>query len=136
MASRLNKRFRWKIALTSLMLLHGLVHAAPAPEPDPGPSPDPSALAVISDDFSGSDSGDELFLEVVLNGSHTRKVAHFNHDGAHWHASVATLRQLGFRLPGDAPDVRIDMASVDGMSVNYDEPRQLLHVTAPAAMLD
>ena len=136
MASRLNKRFRWKIALTSLMLLHGLVHAAPAPEPDPGPSPDPSALAVISDDFSGSSSGDELFLEVVLNGSHTRKVAHFNHDGAHWHASVATLRQLGFRLPGDAPDVRIDMASVDGMSVNYDEPRQLLHVTAPAAMLD
>ncbi len=120
-------RSRSARCLASVLLLQGLASAAPAPEP--------AALALIPEKAGvGAGAGEDLYLEVVLNGTSTRRLAHFTRTGARLHASTSTLRALGFVLPGD--DAVVDLAAIDGVSVRYEEARQQVEIGAPPALLD
>ena len=121
-----------------------MLHALAAAEPAPDAAMDASGMSVIADPAGdavdagiGSGSGQDLYLEVVLNGNPTRRIAHFHRDGAHFWAGADTLRQLGFRtLPAAAADGRIDIAAAAGITLDYDEAHQRCAIGAPPAMLD
>jgi outer membrane usher protein len=128
MAQRSIMRSRSARCLASVLLLQGLASAAPAPEP--------AALTLIPEKAGvGAGAGVDLYLEVVLNGNPTRRIAHFTRVGARMQASTTTLRELGFVLP-TASDARVDLAELDGVSVRYEEARQQVEISAPPAMLD
>ncbi len=116
-------------------LLHGLATAAPDPGPTPDPVPDPSSLTVIPERASAG-IGQDLYLEVMLNGNPTRKIAHFIRDGERLRASAATLRELGFRLQDRNGDASFDLREIAGTSFRYDEERQRVEIDAPAEQLD
>jgi outer membrane usher protein len=134
MASPSIKRSRSATCLASALLLQGIAAAAPAPDPDPGPA----ALSVIPDRMAGSAGvGQDLYLEVVLNGNATRRIAHFTRDGAHLYAAADTLDQLGFRGLHDAGGGNaIDLAAFSDIAFTYDEERQRVEITAPPGRLD
>lgn len=134
MARRSIKHLRSATCLASALLLQGIAAAAPAPDP----AMDPAALGVIADGTPiGADAGQDLYLEVVLNGNPTRHIAHFLHDGAHLYAGIDTLRQLGFRgLPAATDGHPLDLAALPGVSVQYDEHGQRVEITASPALLD
>src|ERR1035437_10095155 len=93
------KRLRSATCLASaLLLLQGIAAAAPAPDPAMDPAAMSVTMRVIPDRMStGAGAGQDLYLEVMLNGNPTRQIAHFRRDGAHLYAGVDTLLQLGFR---------------------------------------
>jgi outer membrane usher protein len=133
MASRSNKQFRSAICLASALLLRGL--AVAAPEPDP--APDPVAMTVIADSAEPrAGTAEDLYLEVVLNGNPTRRIAHFTRDAAHFRAAASTLRELGFRLPAGEGGASVDVGNLVGVTLNYDAARQRIEITAPPALLD
>ncbi|MEO6928901.1 MAG: fimbria/pilus outer membrane usher protein [Casimicrobiaceae bacterium] len=81
--------------------------------------------------------GQDLYLEVVLNGSATRRIAHFTRDDTHFYAGSDTLRQLGFRnLPEVAQGGRYDLAALPEVSFAYDEEHQRCTISAPPRLLD
>jgi outer membrane usher protein len=112
--------------------------AAAAPAPDT--AMDASSMSVIADRSDAGPSapakgGQDLYLEVVLNGSATRRVAHFTRDGAHLRVSADSLRQLGFRLPAQEQG-SIDLGSLSGVSFHYDEETQRVEITTSPALVD
>jgi outer membrane usher protein len=133
MASRSIKLCRSAISLASALLLQGI--AAASPDPAPEPVMDPSGLTVIADRASAS-IGQDLYLEVILNGNPTHQIAHFVHDGHRLHASADTLHQLGFRVPARDGDSSLDLESLPGVTFHYDEERQRVEIIAPPALLD
>lgn len=73
----------------------------------------------------------DLYLEVVLNGVHTRRVVHFAQtaDGR-FLAWPDNLRNVGLQL-GDGDDDRyIDLASLPGIAYRYDAPNQRMLLDA------
>lgn len=138
MESRSSKRFRATICLASALLGPTVAVAATDVAADSG-SADAAGISVIPDASatpSGSNStGDDLYLEVVLNGNDTRQIGHFVHEGEHFRASAETLRKLGFRLPADTPPT-IELHSLPGVSAQYDEGAQKLEITAPFDLLN
>lgn len=138
MASRSTKLSRSAICLTSALLLAGIAAAAPASGPLTLAANDASSISVISDASTGSlqpGDGESLYLEVVVNGNATRKIARFVRDGDAFRVSADTLRELGFRL---APTDRgaIDVAALPGVAVHYDVATQRLEITTPAALVE
>ncbi|MGN6729520.1 MAG: fimbria/pilus outer membrane usher protein [Rhodanobacteraceae bacterium] len=105
---------------------------------DSGAAMDSSGVSVIPDAptaSTGEPSGEDLYLEVVLNGNDTHQIGHFVHEGEHFRASAETLRQLNFRLPADAP-ATIGLDSLPGVVVHYDQTAQKLDITAPFDLLN
>ena len=138
MASPSIKRLRSATCLASALLLQTIAAAASAPD---APM-DASSMSVIADsgdaaaDVSAA-AGQDLYLEVVLNGNPTRRIAHFTRDGAHFYAGSDTLRQLGFRnLPAVGPTSRLDLAALPEVAFAYDEERQRCAITASPRMLE
>jgi outer membrane usher protein len=84
---------------------------------------------------SVAEGGESLYLEVVLNGNETRRIAHFSRSEGHLRTGAETLRQLGFRLPAEAAST-IDLAELSGVSWQYDASRQRMLITAPERLLD
>ena len=85
-------------------------------------------------DASPTSPGDEvLYLQVILNGTDTGKIARFVRDDAGLHASADTLRQLGFRIDGMAGSISLD--SLPGLVVHYDAAMQQLRLDAPLSLL-
>lgn len=139
MASPSIKRLRSATCLASaLLLLQGIAAAAPAPDPAMDPAAMSVTMRVIPDRMStGAGAGQDLYLEVMLNGNPTRQIAHFRRDGAHLYAGVDTLLQLGFRrLPGAASDRPLDLATLADVAFHYDEERQRVEITAAPRLLD
>lgn len=138
MESRSSKRFRATLCLASALLGPAAATAATEAAPDSGAAMDPAGISVIPDSSVGSvgeSAGEDLYLQVVLNGNDTRQIAHFVHAGEHFRASAETLRKLGFRLPADAPQT-LTLDSIPGVSVHYDEGAQKLDITAPFDLLN
>jgi outer membrane usher protein len=96
-----------------------------------------AAPAVIDDigDSIDMGSGEDLYLDVVLNQQPTGRLAHFrDRDGA-LYASRGTLRQLGFKLADAGADpVRVD--SLPGVKVDYQINDQRVAIDAPLSQLD
>jgi outer membrane usher protein len=139
MESRSSKRFRATICLASALLAPATAATAASDvAPDSGSAMDAAGVSVIPDTPSsstGDSAGEDLYLEVMLNGNDTHQIGHFTREGEHFHASSETLRKLGFRLPADAPPT-IELGSIPGVVVHYDEPAQQLDITAPFDLLN
>jgi outer membrane usher protein len=105
---------------------------------DSGSAMDASGISVIPDAptaSTGEPGSEDLYLEVVLNGNDTHQIGHFVHEGEHFRAGAETLRKLSFRLPADAP-ATIELDSLPGVVVHYDEAAQKLDITAPFDLLN
>lgn len=138
MESRSSKRFRATICLASALLAPTLAVAATDAASDSGTAMDSSGISVIPDAPSastGDSGGEDLYLEVLLNGNDTHQIGHFVHEGEHFRASAETLRKLSFRLPADAP-ATMELDSLPGVVVHYDEASQRLEITAPFDLLN
>ncbi|MCK9469713.1 MAG: hypothetical protein M0Q49_09875, partial [Porticoccaceae bacterium] len=82
-----------------------------------------------------SDTGEELYLEVTLNGNVTRKIVHFVRSGDVFRASTDALRELGFRLSPAEHGV-IDVAALPDVAVHYDVAAQRLEITTPPDLVE
>ncbi|RZI87699.1 MAG: fimbrial biogenesis outer membrane usher protein, partial [Variovorax sp.] len=133
MATRRSKASRQPNArVDAARLLCGLLalalHSAHAAEPSQ-PTTAPTAVNVVDNPLAGA-RGDDLFLELSINGN-PQGLVHFGlRDNALW-ASAATLRKLGFALPPDASDP-VRLASLRGVDVRYDAGLQTVAITASA----
>lgn len=82
----------------------------------------------------------ELYLAVTLNGVPIEEIKPFFMQRGALFASAATLRELGLKWPGSdtasSQAGQVALASLAGLQVNYDEPRQRITLTAPLALLD
>jgi len=138
MESRSSKRFRATICLASALLAPTVAVAATDAASDSGSAMDASGISVIPDAptaSTGEPGSEDLYLEVVLNGNDTHQIGHFVHEGEHFRAGAETLRKLSFRLPADAP-ATIELDSLPGVVVHYDEAAQKLDITAPFDLLN
>lgn len=79
-------------------------------------------------------TGENLYLEVTLNGNPTKTIGHFVRNGARFHASADTLREIGFILSAETQGL-IELTSLQGVQVDYNAALQRLGVTAPANMI-
>ncbi|MDD2874952.1 MAG: hypothetical protein PHG21_15130, partial [Azoarcus sp.] len=98
---------------------------------------DASVVAVIADATEGGlqpDAGENLYLEVTLNGNATHKIAHVVRSGDAFRISADALRELGFRLPSAEQRV-IDVAALPGVAVHYDVAAQRLEITAAPKLI-
>ena len=134
MANRPTRRFRLARRLASGLVIAGLASEVLAETPDAAVDPG-SAIEVIADSGGGGGFGETLYLEVVLNGNETHKLAVFSRDGDRFIAASDTLRQLGFRLPENA-GTRIELDTLPGVSYHYDESRQRIEISASGEVLD
>ncbi|MES2400762.1 MAG: fimbria/pilus outer membrane usher protein, partial [Pseudomonadota bacterium] len=79
----------------------------------------------------------DLYLAVTLNGVPVDELKPFTLQRGVLSASAATLRELGLKWPGsDTASAQVSLASLPGLQVSYDEPRQRIRLTAPLALLD
>lgn len=134
MASPSIKFLRSATCLASALLLQSIAAAASALD-----AAGMSVIADRSDTYADAavSIGQALYLEVVLNGSPTRNIAHFTRDGAHFYAGSDTLRQLGFRnLPDGTQGARYDLAALPDVTFAYDEEHQRCTISAPPRLLD
>ncbi len=122
--SRSSRRYR-ALRIASLLLAHVPLCCAATPGVD--------AMAVQE----LADAQQTLFLDVVMNGTHSRELLQFELVGGRLHARAGVLHTLGFRLedvaPGDPP---IDLASLPGVRVDYDAARQRVAIDAELRLLD
>ncbi|HKE49709.1 MAG TPA: fimbria/pilus outer membrane usher protein [Rhodanobacteraceae bacterium] len=136
MANRPSRRCRLARRLASGLLSCAVASDLLAEAPDAGYDP-ASAIEVIADAAGGSATGggEVLYLEVVLNGNETHKLAGFSRTGDAFRASADTLRQLGFRLPKDSGE-SVDLGALPDVSYRYDASRQRIEITASERVLD
>ena len=117
------KKFRCPPSLTKVLLLQVLLIGATDASDVPA-SPTPSLILGAGD--TGV-RGNDVYLDLTLNGS-TRGVVHFvERDGELW-AGVATLKELGFILSGNTTDP-VRLKSLAGLQVNYDVAHQSVTLT-------
>ena len=135
MANRQSRRSRLAHSLASGLLFCAVARNTLAEAPDGAGLPVANAIEVIADAGGGAGSGDVLYLEVVINGNETHKLAGFARDGDDLRAGADTLRQLGFRLPEDGAS-SVDLDALPDVSYRYDESRQRIEISAGAAVLD
>ncbi len=134
MASRSNRLSRSATCLASALLLPGFAAAASAGAASAG-GPDVSVVQDASVPGPAAGLGEDLYLEVVLNGNDTHQIAHFIRAGDSFRVSADTLRKLGFRLSADKQG-ETDLAALPGVSVHYDEAAQQLEITAPPGLVE
>lgn len=133
MASRWIRHSLSATCLTSVLLLGVIATTSPAAFARDG-----SDLLLIADATpaaSKTSKGENLYLEVTVNGNPSGKIAHFVRDGAHFNASADTLRTLGFRLAEETQGT-IDITSLQGVQVDYNAAYQRLDITARADLVD
>lgn len=79
-------------------------------------------------------AGEDLYLEVVLNGTRTEKLMHFVRRGEALCAQAADLRGLGFALPpGDDERCLLD---IPGVRYTYDVGQQRVNIEVPTERLN
>jgi outer membrane usher protein len=136
MARRPRKTCRWPIALAEIALLQALCmqtgFAADATA-DAAASSGPALLDDAGAYNSATYGGEDLYLMVTLNGT-AKGLVHFGYRNDELWASVATLRQLGFRLP-DATSDPVRLRDL-GVKIAYDPSQQTVDMVAPLSLLD
>ncbi|HVI56922.1 MAG TPA: fimbria/pilus outer membrane usher protein [Luteibacter sp.] len=124
---RPSRRWSWTRTAASLLALDAAAMHALAREADPVPPPatvQPRERLV----------GEDLYLEVILNGTATERLVHFTRRGEALCATATDLRGLGFALPpGDDERCLPDMP---GLHYTYDVGQQRVTVEAPLDRLD
>ena len=137
MALRPRKQHRWPIALAEALILQAsLVSASLAMNT----AADSSGAAVAGLDAAtesgaaGGAEGSEVYLEIIINGA-DRGLARFTYKDNDLYAGAAALRELGFVLPADTPDM-IRLTSLRGVHAKYDASRQTVTVNAPLELLN
>ena len=102
--------------------MHAIAHdTEPAPPP---PTVQPRTRLI----------GEDLYLEVVLNGTTTERLVHFTRRGEALCATATDLRGLGFVLPpGDEERCLPDLP---GLTYTYDVSQQRVTVSAPLDQLN
>lgn len=118
-------------ALLPLALLAGM---APAMAAGDAPAAMALLLASAGEPHVAGASGQDVYLEVTLNGMR-RGLVHFGERAGTLWAAAATLRQLGFVLPAGTPDP-LPLATLPGVQAQYDRARQSVAITAPLDLLD
>lgn len=85
-----------------------------------------------------ADAAQPLYLEVHINRSNIAKLARFELSGQTLSASVATLRELGLRLPANITSSGRDiaLAQLPGAVIDYDASNQRLALQVPLELLD
>ena len=78
--------------------------------------------------------GEDLYLEVVLNGSATERLVHFTQRGDALCATASDLRGLGFVLPPGEDDRCLP--DISGLHYIYDVKQQRVTVDAPLDQLN
>lgn len=78
--------------------------------------------------------GEDLYLEVVLNGTTTERLVHFTRRGEALCATATDLRGLGFVLPPGEDDRCLP--DIPGLHYTYDVSQQRVTVDAPLDQLD
>ncbi|MBS0432872.1 MAG: fimbrial biogenesis outer membrane usher protein [Proteobacteria bacterium] len=134
MASRSNRLSRSTTCLASALVL-GIAGAAASSGRAWADAIDSSVIPDASVPDPSAATGESLYLEVVMNGSDTHRIAHFVRTGDAFRADAGTLRKLGFKLPPDALG-DIDIAGLPGIAVHYDETAQTLEITAPPSLVE
>lgn len=76
----------------------------------------------------------DLYLRVLLNGSHADGLAHFLQTATGLAATASTLRRLGLKVDGPDPS-EVQLSSLSGLQVAYVPATQELRLTAPVALL-
>jgi len=93
-----------------------------------------SSIDVIAD-AGGAGAGAVLYLEVVINGNETHKLAAFTQVDGKLRAGAETLRQLGFRL-SEQSVASVELDALPGVTYHYDEERQRIEFTAGEHAID
>jgi outer membrane usher protein len=119
-------------SLASGIFLCAAIGESLADAPDAG-GRDANAIGAASIDViadaGGAGAGEVLYLEVVINGNETHKLAAFTRVDGKLRAGADTLRQLGFVLP-EASVASVELDGLPGVSYHYDEGRQRIEITA------
>lgn len=126
MVRRASRPWWWtRAAVSAIALKAATVHAVDhATDAIPPPTADPRV----------SVDGEDLYLEVVLNGTATERLMHFIRRGEALCAKAADLRGLGFVLPpGDEMRCLLD---IDGLRYSYDVGQQRVTIDVPNGRLD
>lgn len=136
MVRRQRKNCRWPATLLNAVLLQtSFMSAGYAADVKAGTDEAPASPNLLAEgsDQAGTIGGNDLYLDVMLNGQHLG-LAHFaQRDGQLW-ATAASLRQLGFNLPVGTPDpVRLE--GLPGLKADYNAGQQTLNIIAPLALL-
>ncbi|OOG54787.1 fimbrial assembly protein [Polaromonas sp. C04] len=130
--ARRTKASRWPSVLAEVLLLPLALLAGGAQVANAGPDP-ATQIAGASDDSLASANGQDVYLDVTLNGS-ARGIVHFGDRGGQLWAPAASLRALGFVLPAGGPDP-VRLQSLAGLQVQYDAQQQRVLLTAPLSLL-
>jgi outer membrane usher protein len=135
MANRPTRRYRLARRLASGLLVCAIARGALAETPEAVTEP-ANAIDVIADTGGGpGGAGEALYLEVVINGNETHKLAGFSRIDGKFSTGADTLRQLGFRVP-EGSGARVDLAALPDVTYHYDESRQRIEFSAGASVLD
>jgi len=127
MAKCSNRHFLSATCLTKMLLLGVIATASSVTM-----ASDNAGLSLISgfsSQYPETSQGENLYLEVILNGNPTGKIGHFKRDGTHFSVTAKTLRTLGFQLPADTQGV-VELSRLPGVQVNYNAALQRLDITA------
>jgi outer membrane usher protein len=137
MANRPTRRSRLARRLASSLLLCAIARGSFAETPDAANVDPSSTIEVIADAGGGSVAagGEVLYLEVVINGNETHKLAGFARIDGKLHVGADTLRKLGFRLPESSGE-SVDLDALPEVSYHYDESRQRVEITAGEHAID
>ncbi len=131
MASLPTRRCVLAACLASALLAPVIAAAA---GPGPGPVAPGTAGPVIVPDGTATSTaqghGESLYLNVVVNGRDTGRIAHFIRTGDSFRATAEALRALGFRLPASEHGL-LDVTALPGVAVHYDAATQQLEINAP-----
>ncbi len=76
-----------------------------------------------------------LYLEVILNETVVAEPVSFEYRDGRLHATVDTLRGLGFQLDGRDGDAPVPLDALPGVRVRYDPSRQSVRIDAPLDIL-
>jgi outer membrane usher protein len=131
MANRPTRRFRLARRLASGLVACAIACASHAGTPDDDAS---GGSVQIIDDAGIASGGEALYLDVVVNGSETRKLALFARVDDDFETGAETLRQLGFRVPDG--ETRIRLGALAGVTYRYDESRQRIEIMASGDAVD
>src|SRR5699024_1721576 len=94
-----------------------------------------SRLIMDAGGLNMGSGGSALYLDVVLNGHPTERLAQFILLDDQLMASHGVLAQLGIKVPSGLPEP-LALASLPGAEVVYDQTNQRLELTLPLALLN
>jgi outer membrane usher protein len=92
---------------------------------------------VLAEGPGMTDAAQDLYLEVILNQVHTRRVMHVAVDAQNrLYAWPQNLREIGLHLAGWPQDRYLGLDGLADIDAHYDAARQQLHLDAAGARLN